>query len=52
VPARSASSNHKSQQTTFISACPAVRDIVPASKGEQGSFSVKAKKEERQVFIL
>jgi len=26
--------------------------MVPASNGEQGSFSVKAKKEERQVFIL
>jgi len=27
-------------------------DMVPASNGEQGSFSLKAKKEERQVFIL
>jgi len=52
VLARSASSNHKSQQTTFIPACPSVRDMVPASTGEQSSFSVKAKKEERQVFIL
>jgi len=52
VPAGSASSNHKSQQTTFIPACPAVRDMVPASTGEQGSFSGKAKKEGRQVFIL